>query len=185
MHFGLMCNAFFQQFDLIDAFRADAPIYMNKMNESIQLASLDGKEIVYLAKEAAPSLVQMVSGPGTRMPAHATGLGKMLLSGIDDSGIKLLYPEESLTSLTPFTLRTRNELLQQLAVIRKQGYSIDLQEGVMGFNCIAAPIFQSGGQIAASVSFSMPLHHWEEKREKALKEVLSLAKKLSFSTSAV
>jgi DNA-binding IclR family transcriptional regulator len=185
MHFGLMGNAFFQQFDLIDAFRADASTYMRTLNESIQLASLDGKEIVYLAKEAAPSLVQMVSGPGTRMPAHATGLGKMLLSGMDDAQISLLYPEESLSSLTPYTLRTRSELLEQLSTIRKQGYAVDLQEGVMGFNCIAAPVYQSSGHITASVSFSMPLHHWEEKRDKALKEVLSLAQKLSFSSSAV
>jgi DNA-binding IclR family transcriptional regulator len=183
MHFGLMGNAFFRQFDLIDAFRAAAPTYMQEINESIQLASLDGNEIVYLAKEAAPSLVQMVSGPGTRLPAHATGLGKMLLSGFEDSQIKLLYPEEDLSSLTPFTLRTKRELLEQLRAIRAQGYATDLQEGVMGFNCISAPVYQSGGQIAASVSFSMPLHHWEEKREKALKSVLSLANKLSFSAA--
>jgi DNA-binding IclR family transcriptional regulator len=183
MHFGLMGNAFFRQFDLIDAFRAEANTYMHEMNESIQLASLDGNEIIYLAKEAAPSLVQMVSGPGSRLPAHATGLGKMLLSGFEDSQINLLYPDDILASLTPFTLRTRRELLEQLSVIRRQGYAVDLQEGVMGFNCIAAPIYQSGGQMAAAVSFSMPLHHWEEKRDKALKGVLALANKLSFSTA--
>ncbi|NOU95777.1 helix-turn-helix domain-containing protein [Paenibacillus sp. LMG 31456] len=184
MHFGMMGSAFFRQFDLIDAFRKEAPAYMREVNESIQLASLEGKEIVYMAKEAAPSLVQMVSGPGTRLPAHATGLGKMLLSALDETQLGLLYTEDSLSSLTPFTLRTKQELLKQLAAIRQQGYALDLQEGVMGFNCIAVPIYQSGNKMIAAISFSMPLHNWEEKREQALKLILSLANKLSFSTNA-
>jgi len=183
MHFGMMGNAFFRQYDLIDAFRKEAPAYMRIMNESIQLASLEGTEIVYMAKEAAPSLVQMVSGPGTRLPAHATGLGKMLLSAFDEAQLDLLYPGGPLTSLTPFTLKTKEELLEQLTVIRRQGYAWDLQEGVMGFNCIAAPVYQSGNKMIAAISFSMPLHNWEEKRDKALKAILSLANKLSFNTN--
>lgn len=185
MHFGRMGHAFFSQYDLIDAFRAEAPVFMHEINESIQLANRDGSEIVYLAKEAAPSLVQMVSGPGTRLPAHATGLGKMLLSGLEDQELQLLYSEENLSSLTPFTLRTKRDLLEQLNLIRRLGYATDLQEGVMGFNCIAAPIYHSSGKMVAAVSFSMPLHHWEEKREKALSGVLSLANKLSFSTPII
>ncbi|MDF2959286.1 MAG: IclR family transcriptional regulator [Paenibacillus sp.] len=183
MHFGMLGNAFFRQYDLIDAFRKEAPESMRELNESIQMASLEGTEIVYMAKEAAPSLVQMVSGPGTRLPAHATGLGKMLLSSLDETQLGLLYPEDSLTSLTPFTLRTRQELFKQLSIIRQQGYALDLQEGVMGFNCIAVPVYQSGNQMVAAISFSMPLHNWDEKREKALKVILSLANKLSFSTN--
>ncbi|TDF98642.1 IclR family transcriptional regulator [Paenibacillus piri] len=182
MHFGIMGNAFFRQFDLIDAFRKEAPACMRELNESIQLASLEGSEIVYLAKEAAPSLVQMVSGPGTRLPAHATGLGKMLLSALDDTQLNLLYPDDSLESLTPFTLKTKQELFRQLAVIRHQGYALDLQEGVMGFNCIAVPIYQSGSQTVAAISFSMPLHNWEEKRDRALQAIIDLAGKLSFNT---
>ncbi|MNU08622.1 Bacterial transcriptional regulator [compost metagenome] len=54
----------------------------------------------------------------------------------------------------------------------------------MGFNCIAVPVYQSGNKMIAAISFSMPLHNWEEKREQALKLILSLANKLSFSTKA-
>jgi DNA-binding IclR family transcriptional regulator len=180
MHYGLMGNAYFQQYDLIDAFRQEASSYMKMVNESLQLARLEGGDIFYLAKEAAPSPVQMVSGPGTRFPAHATGLGKLLLSGLEQAQIELLYPTDALSSMTPFTLRTRDELIEQLVIIRKQGYALDLQEGVRGFNCIAAPVYHPNGQMLAAVSFSIPLHHWDEKRDKALRAVLDLSQKLSF-----
>jgi DNA-binding IclR family transcriptional regulator len=180
MHFGLMGNAYFQQYDLIDAFRYEAPAFMQIVNESIQLARLEGGEVFYLAKEAAPAPVQMVSGPGTRFPAHATGLGKVLLSTKEEAEIDLLYPNDALPSLTPFTLRTKKDLLDQLNVIRNQGYALDLQEGVRGFNCIAAPVYHPNGQMLAAISFSIPLHHWDEKRERALKSILTLSQKLSF-----
>lgn len=180
MHYGLMGNAYFQQFDLIDSFRQEASSFMKMVNESLQLARLEGEDIFYLAKEAAPSPVQMVSGPGTRFPAHATGLGKLLLSGLEKAQFDMLYPNDSLPSLTPYTLRTRKELVGQLAVIRKQGYAFDLQEGVMGFNCVAAPVYRPNGQMLAAISFSIPLHHWDEKRDKALHAVLQLSQKLSF-----
>jgi len=180
LHYGLMGNAYFQQYDLIDSFRKEAPAYMKLLNESIQLARLEDKDIFYLAKEAAPSPVQMVSGPGTRIPAYATGLGKMLLSGLENEQLDNMYPQEALSSLTSFTIRTKSELFKQLPRIREQGYALDLQEGVMGFNCIAAPIYHPNGQLVAAVSFSIPLHHWEEKREEALKAILSLSQKLSF-----
>jgi len=122
----------------------------------------------------------MVSGPGTRIPAYATGLGKMLLSGLENEQLDNMYPQEALSSLTSFTIRTKSELFKQLPRIREQGYALDLQEGVMGFNCIAAPIYHPNGQLVAAVSFSIPLHHWEEKREEALKAILSLSQKLSF-----
>jgi len=50
LHYGLMWNAYFQQYDLIDSFRKEAPAYMKLLNESIQLARLEDRDIFYLAK---------------------------------------------------------------------------------------------------------------------------------------
>jgi DNA-binding IclR family transcriptional regulator len=179
MYYGLMGNSYFKQYDLIDAFRKEAPSFMTLINESIQLARLEGTDVFYLSKEAAPSPVQMVSGPGTRFPAHATGLGKMLLSALEKVDLDLYYLD-ALPSMTPFTLKTKKDLLKQLATIKDQGYALDLQEGVMGFNCIAAPVYHPNGQMIAAISFSIPLHNWEEKQGMALKAILNLSQKLSF-----
>jgi DNA-binding IclR family transcriptional regulator len=142
---------------------------------------LNGSDVLYLAKETAPSPIQMVPVPGVRFPAHATGLGKVLLSYLKEEDLHRLYPEENLPALTPFTYQTKRELMAQIAEIRKNGYAIDFQEGVMGFNCFAAPVFLPKNEFTAAVSVSMPVHNWEEKKESALREIQDLAHRLSFN----
>mgnify|MGYP001214744062 CR=1 FL=1 len=178
-HFGYLGNAYFRQHELVGVFRREAPNVMKHVNETLHLAKLDKNDVIYLAKEQSDSPVQMVSGPGARFPAHATALGKMLLSGLTDEEICDLYPQEELLTLTPYTLKTRKQLLEHLQTVRKQGYAIDQQEGVMGFNCVAAPVYGANGRIIAAVSCSMPIHHWEQKQAKARKEICQLAQKLS------
>jgi len=177
--FGFLGHAFFRQYDLAEAFHREARPVMQRLGESLQLATLDGGEVLYLAKETAPTPVQMVSGPGVRFPAHATGLGKVLLAWLPEDEILRLIPEENLRPLTSHTLSTRSELLRHLDIVRRQGYAFDLQECVMGFHCIAAPVREVDGRVTAAVSVSIPVHLWEQKRDRALTEVLALAERLS------
>lgn len=179
---GIWGNAYFQQFDLVNLFNKEALGVKNELNESVQLAKLEGNQVLYLAKIGAQSQVQMVSGPGSRMPAHSTGLGKLLLSSLDEQSVFNLYPQEELAVLTPHTLSTRTQLLQQFAEIRSKGYAIDLQEGVMGFCCVAAPVYDLSGTMNAAVSVSVPIHNWEAKFESVKVHTLMLGRKLSMTT---
>ncbi|WP_263707418.1 IclR family transcriptional regulator [Shouchella tritolerans] len=176
---GRFGSAFFRQFDLTEDFRRLAEPVMRNLQESIQLAVLEGSDVQYLAKVEAPSPVQMVSGPGVRFPAHATGLGKALMADMSEQQICNLYPEESLPKITVHTIGSREALIQELKNVRKAGYAMDIQEGVMGFCCTAAPIHKANGEIAAAISCSMPIHHWEGKKERALEEMIQLAQRLS------
>jgi len=176
---GRYGSAFFRQYDLIEDFRRLAEPVMLKLQESIQLAVLEGSDVLYLSKMEAPTPVQMVSGPGVRFPAHATGLGKVLLADMNEERISHLYPEEALHPITVHTISSRAALIRELGNVRKAGFATDLQEGVMGFCCTAAPIRKRNGDIAAAVSCSMPIHHWEEKKELAMQEIVRLAQKLS------
>lgn len=176
---GRLGGAYFRQYDLVEAFRTLADPVMRKLEESIQLAVLEGSDVLYLAKVEAPSPVQMVSGPGVRFPAHATGLGKALLAGSTEDRIRELFPEESLPKITVHTVGSREALIQEVRKGEREGYTTDIQEGVMGFCCVAAPVRASGGGVVAAVSCSMPIHRWEGKKETALREVQELAKRLS------
>ncbi|MBB6733476.1 IclR family transcriptional regulator [Cohnella zeiphila] len=176
---GRFGSGFFRQYDLVEEFRRLAEPVMNRLQESIQLAVLEGADTLYLAKVEAPSPVQMVSGPGVRFPAHATGLGKSLLSGMDEAKLRRLFPEETLPKITVHTIGSREALFEELKKVRLQGYSTDIQEGIMGFCCVAAPVRDATGSAAAAVSCSMPVHHWEGKRDAALKEINELAARLS------
>ncbi|WP_028551799.1 IclR family transcriptional regulator [Paenibacillus sp. UNC451MF] len=180
-YFGWLGSAYFQQFDLIDLFKREAPAIMREIGESVQLAKLEGKDVVYLAKETAPTPVQVISGPGSRFPAHATGLGKMMLSGLDEDSWTQLYPPgTALPQLTPFTAMSSDDLKRQVMQAKEDGIACDEQEAVMGFCCIAAPIKQPGGEISGAVSISMPLHEWEKKKTLAGTLAVSLAGKLAF-----
>jgi DNA-binding IclR family transcriptional regulator len=176
---GQFGSAFFRQYDLIEDFQRLADPIMRRLQESIQLAILDGSDVLYLAKVEASSPVQMVSGPGVRFPAHATGLGKSLLTGFNEEQIRSLFPQEKLSRVTVHTIVSRETLIEEVIAGRQAGYTNDIQEGVMGFCCVAAPIRRPNGNIAAAVSCSMPIHHWEGKKDQALHEVIELAKLLS------
>jgi len=177
---GNFGSAYFRQFDVIDEFRRAAEPVMRKLQESVQLARLDGNEVLYLAKIEAPSPVQMVSGPGVRFPAHSTGLGKALMSDMDAGQVRDLLPHEQLPKRTVHTIDSREAFIQELAKVRRIGYALDIQEGVMGFCCVSAPI-RRRGEIIAAVSCSMPVHTWETKREETIQDMTKLAATLSTS----
>lgn len=176
---GSLGSAYFRQYDLIEEFRRLAEPVMRNLKESIQLARLEGSDVLYLSKVEAPSPVQMISGPGVRFPAHANGLGKSLLSGLSEEQILHILPQEKLNKVTIHTIGSREALLQELDKIRLEGCSLDIQEGVMGFCCVAAPIRRPNGEVVAAVSCSMPIHHWEAKRSQAEHEIIRLAEQLS------
>ncbi|TVY09212.1 IclR family transcriptional regulator [Paenibacillus cremeus] len=175
---GELGSAYFRQYDLIEEFRRMAEPVMRKLQESVALARLEGSEVLYLTKVEAPSPVQMVSGPGVRFPAHATGLGKSLMMDMDAEQLHRVFPQESLQKVTVHTIGSREAFLQELVKVRHDGYSFDIQEGVMGFCCVAAPV-RSRGTVVAAVSCSMPIHHWEGKKAEAVQEVCGLAQRLS------
>jgi DNA-binding IclR family transcriptional regulator len=180
-YFGPIGSAYLRQYDLISEFHREAAITKERIGETIQLAKLEGNQVLYLAKEEAPSPVRLASDPGMKFPAHGTALGKAMLATKTDEEVSGLYLEESISATTPHTIQTRTDLIRQLSVIRKDGYALDLQEAVIGFSCVAAAIYGASGEVVAAVSCSMPQHQWECKHELAQMEICELARRLSQS----
>jgi DNA-binding IclR family transcriptional regulator len=177
---GFLGNAFFKQFSLIDRFRKEASITKHAIRETIQLAKLEQREVLYLAKEEMPSPVRLASEPGMKLPAHVTALGKVMLAWLEPDALTKLYPREELEPhYTPHTISRRSQLREQLQRAREEGYAVDLQEAVMGFCCVAAPVRDGQGDVIAAISCSMFQHEWEQKRELAQREICALAARLS------
>ncbi|GGF99093.1 IclR family transcriptional regulator [Paenibacillus abyssi] len=177
--FGLIGSTYFRQFDLISLFHQEAFMTKLRIGETIQLAKLEGDHVLYLAKEEAPSPVRLASDPGMKLPAHGTALGKAMLAGLSEPELASLYPEARLSGGTANSIKTRDELFKQISEIRVEGVAFDLQEAVIGFSCVAAPIRGVGGEVIAAVSCSMPQHQWEVKHELAQAEIRKLAQQLS------
>ncbi|KRE49966.1 IclR family transcriptional regulator [Paenibacillus sp. Soil724D2] len=174
-------HASMQQRDLNESFHKEAALSKLKLGESFQLAKLDGKEVLYTAKEEALTPVRLASEPGMRLPAHATALGKVILADLSDEEIDLLYrsDQEPFPRLTVHSITSLQGLKQSLEQIRQQGYALDLEEAVLGFSCAAAPIRNAQGQVIAAVSCSMMLPQWEQKKQSCIEEICKLAHKLS------
>jgi DNA-binding IclR family transcriptional regulator len=182
--FARFGSSYFQQYSLVEHFQKEAAHSMREIGETIQMGRLDGRDVFYLAKLDAPSPVRIASDPGMRFPAHATGLGKALLACLSNAELDALYGgDEPFRQITPFSLPDYPSLLTELDEVRRSGYAYDLQESVIGFCCVAAPILDSDGKAKAAVSFSMPQHLWEFKKDAARTEICALAAKLSLSNN--
>lgn len=176
---GFFSAKYTQQFDLTKYFEREADKVVMKINETIQLSIRQGKKIVYIAKKESSQRVRIVSEPGMTLPAHATAMGKALLSELSDHKLLEMYENKKFEKITNNTVDNINQLLDQVNYCRKEGYIVEHQETIEGFTCIAAPILNENNKIIAAVSFTMTNNNWEKKKNVLIEEILNLAKKIS------
>ena len=147
--------------DRLDLWREADPVLKEiaqHTGETIHLATLDGKSLVYLGKiESTKTLrVSMMSRVGQTAPTHCTGVGKTLLAHLPPSRLSEILAKERLLRYTPKTLTRRVDLDRELASIREKGYAIDNEEHETGVRCVAAAVRDGKGTVCAAVSVSVP-----------------------------
>jgi DNA-binding IclR family transcriptional regulator len=128
-----------------------------RLGETVQLAVLDGVENIYIAKVDAKHALKLDSFVGARLPAHATGIGKVLLAGLTDEELDRRLQGIELIRYTATTISDVAALREVLNKIRAQGFATDDQEYTMGVRCYAVPISDVAGQVTAAISVSIPL----------------------------
>ena len=139
------------------------------VNETAQLAILEGVENVYVSKVEAPHHLKLASDVGLRLPAHATALGKVLLSGLSDEEVRSRFAGRTLVRFTDQTIGSVDELLAQLKQVRVVGFSLDEGEHTPGVYCTAVPIRDHREHVIAAMSVSVPtVRHSPETRLKIL-----------------
>lgn len=136
----------------------------DRINETVQLAKLDGNSTIYLHKVESLQSVQTYSVTGAANPAYATGLGKAMLAYKDDSYICAHFPEQ-LKKFTENTLSDRESLKQALSRIRQEGLAFDREEYSLGLICIACPVFDHKGEAAFAMSISAPRFRISQEKE--------------------
>ncbi|WP_094606048.1 HTH-type transcriptional regulator XynR [Sporomusa silvacetica DSM 10669] len=148
--------------------------------ETTHLAVLSGEDVVYIEKVDGLRSVGIRSQVGGRNPAYCTGVGKVLLSGLDKQQIENLYYDHVLQEYTSNTVKDLPELICQIQQVRKQGYAFDSQEFEQDLQCVAAPIKDSSGTIIAAISLSGPASRLLASQMDGIAiEVVRTAKKIS------
>lgn len=118
--------------------------------ETINLAVLLGPEVEQIAQIDCTFHVGGINWGNSRVPLHCSALGKAFLA----YGAEL--PAGRLARLTPRSVTNRNELEQQLTVIRERGWALADSELEIGLIAIAAPIFRESGDMIGALSISGP-----------------------------
>ena len=144
--------------DLISEGRRVAKGLAAECDETLQLAVRDRTEVLFIAKADCSRLVRLVSTVGSRLPAHCTGVGKMLLSHLSDQEIIGLYEgRDQLPHMTANSITSVLKLLQELEMIRRRGLAYDDCESNIDVRCVAAPVYAGRGEMVAAMSFSVPV----------------------------
>lgn len=125
--------------------------------ETAHLAVLDSADVVYICKSDCSHAVRMISQTGKRVPAHATAVGKALLSMETDEAIRRLYQNAPPQKLTGSTLAGLDELFIQLKAIRAGTAATESEESTPGVCCIALPVQGQAAGGRAGVSVSVPV----------------------------
>ena len=125
--------------------------------ETVQVAVLDGREVVFVERRVSPQALRLLGPIAHRADAHCTSSGKLLLAYLRAASLDAVLDGWALPHTTPHTIHDAAALRADLATIRHRGWAEDANESALGIASIAAPIRSDIGEVVAAVSVSAPI----------------------------
>jgi IclR family pca regulon transcriptional regulator len=126
----------------------------NTLHESCSAAVLDGAEVVYVARVQAKRIMSINLVVGSRLPAHATSMGKVLLAYSPAQSVEAYLANAPFDALTKRTITNAADLRRLLALVRQRGWAFSDQESEDGVRTVAAPLFNHANQVDAALNVS-------------------------------
>jgi IclR family pca regulon transcriptional regulator len=128
---------------------------VTKVNESSSISVLDDTDVVYVVRVPTRRIMSITLAVGTRLPAYATSMGRVLLAALDEDEVDERLARIELAPLTARTVTDVDELRATLATVRRQGYAATDQELEEGLRSLAVPIHDASGSVAAALNVSV------------------------------
>jgi IclR family pca regulon transcriptional regulator len=125
------------------------------VNESSSISVLDDTEVVYVARVPTRRIMSITLAVGTRLPAYATSMGRVLLAALPDDALAERLARSDLRPLTPRTTTDRDALRAAIQLVRRQGYAVVDQELEQGLRSAAVPIRDASGAVVAALNVSV------------------------------
>ncbi|HEX7660715.1 MAG TPA: IclR family transcriptional regulator [Pseudonocardiaceae bacterium] len=173
---------------MIDVRAAAAPVLARLVRthgETCHLAVRDRMHVLYVDKLLGNHNITVQGARvGTKLDMHCTGVGKVLLAFADPGDVDEYLASIPLPRHTPNTITDKDAFRAELARIRAQGVGFDLGEAVEDVFCVAAPVRDELGQVAAAVSLSAPVNRFTKHREEYLRSVKTAATEISRAVAA-
>jgi DNA-binding IclR family transcriptional regulator len=146
-----------------------------RINETVHLAVPYGQQVFYVDGLESRHQLRIGLRVGDFLPAHCVGLGKALLATLPKQEFYRLFPSPELPTLTPNSIRSRDELERQLDEIRELGYARSRAESDEGVGSVAIAVLDRQRIAHAAISVSAPLIRFNPEREKLWIEAIQKA----------
>jgi IclR family pca regulon transcriptional regulator len=162
--------AYVNALNMWDVARPHMQKLVAQTNESTSMAQLDGSDIVYVARVAVPKIVALAVTIGTRFPAPATSMGKVLLAALPPASVPGVVAEPSRSGITPRWHGTPSDLETALREVRAKGWALADQDLAPGVRSIATGVRDGDGRVFAAINVTV--HAAETSVETLLEEHL-------------
>ncbi len=153
--------------DLIATARPPMEDLLNATQETVNLLVLQGPDAVFLDGIEGGRTVRVAIRTGDRLPAYTTAGGKALLSHQPRDYVRSMFPSE-LVRLTRNTIRTTDQLIDELGAVLSNGYSVNRGESVDGVDAVGAAILHPSRGAIAAVTVSAPASRVDDARLREL-----------------
>jgi IclR family transcriptional regulator, acetate operon repressor len=134
-----------------------------RTGETLHLAVLDGRDVLYIEKIEGSRAVRCPTYVGGRMPAHATALGKAMLAFSPAETVRSTL-SGPLPVSTPRTVHMPGLLSRQLTSVRERRVSIEVEESFLGVACVAVPMIDEAGLVLGAISMVTPTQRFDSAR---------------------
>jgi len=124
------------------------------IHESSSASVLDGTDIVYVLRVPANKIMAITLGPGSRLPAYCTSMGRVLLAGLPPTERRQRLARMPLAARTSRTVTDVDQLMDVLERVQREGHALvhgELEEGLVS---MAAPIVNRAGRVVAAINVS-------------------------------
>jgi IclR family transcriptional regulator, pca regulon regulatory protein len=141
--------------DIWDVARPHMERLVAQTHESTSMAQLDGGDIVYVARVAVPKIVTLAVTIGTRFPAYATSMGKVLLAAQPPEDLECLLSEPSRSGITAKWQPRHAEVIRVLRDVRAKGWALTDEALAPGIRSVAAPLRDGTGRVIAAMNVTV------------------------------
>src|SRR5271163_2339869 len=117
------------------------------LHESFSVATLDGDDIVYIARSNVSRVMSDDLHIGSRLPAYCTSMGRVLLAHLPSDQLEQYLARVVLTPHTTRTVTTTDKLVMLLRNVRRNGYALVDQEYEVGLRSLAVPVYAPSGRV--------------------------------------
>src|SRR5512144_3199798 len=141
---------------------------MEQSGETANLGILDGTDAVFIDQVQCREMMRTIVKLGSRVPLHASGVGKAMFAALPDDEIEAILKVKGLPRITANTITSPETMWAAIRVIRQRGWSFDDEEHALGTRCVAAPIYNEHAEVLGAISLAGPSSRLPDERIKQL-----------------